>query len=76
MADRERDSALDAVRRSDDEESRREAQRARDGGASVGRGMTSADSTEAPLSAETGEPDDRALGDGDAGGGRGRADGA
>ncbi len=71
MADRnDDDRALDAVRRSDDDESRREARRAREGGASVGRGMTSADSTEAPLSADTGEPDDRALGDRGPGGDR------
>jgi hypothetical protein len=65
MADNENDAdrrALDALRKSESEESHREAQRARDAGASVGSGMTSADSTEAPLHADTGEPDDRALG--------------
>ncbi len=68
MADRDNDErALEALRRSDDERSREEARRAFEGGASVGRGMTSADSTEAPLSAESGEPDERALG-GDGGG--------
>ena len=55
------DRAMDAVRRSDGDESREEARRARASG-TVGQGMSSADSTEAPLSAETGEPDDRALG--------------
>ena len=64
MADQQNDDrALDALRRSDSDESRREAERARDGAVPLGRGMTAADSTEAPLSAETGEADDRALGD-------------
>ena len=69
MADQQDDDrrALDAMRQSDSEESRREAQRARDaGGPPLGRGMTAVDSTEAPLSAETGEADDRALGGRDA----------
>lgn len=55
------DAAMDAVRQSEGEESRGEARRARASG-TIGQGMSSADSTEAPLSAETGEPDDRALG--------------
>ena len=63
------DQRHEAALRGGDEESRREAQRARDAG-TIGRGMTSADSTEAPLSAETGEPDDRALGDRGSGGDR------
>jgi hypothetical protein len=75
MADRNDDDrrARDAMRQSGSEESRREAQRARDGSdVPLGRGMTAADSTEAPLSAETGEADDRALGDGGTGGGNDR----
>ena len=71
MADQDDDRrALEAMRQSDSEESRREAQRARDAaGPPLGRGMTAVDSTEAPLSAETGEADDRALGGPDAQGG-------
>jgi hypothetical protein len=69
MADRQDDDrrVLDAMRQSDSEESRREAQRARDAdGPPLGRGMTAADSTEAPLSTDSGEADDRALGGRDA----------
>ena len=69
MTDRNDDDrrALDAMRQSDSEESRREAERARAGGGPpLGRGMSAADSTEAPLSAESGEADDRALGGRDA----------
>ena len=60
MGERNDDSAMDAVRRSESDESRQEAQRARESG-TIGQGMSSADSTEAPLSAETGELDDRAM---------------
>ena len=69
MADQDSDDrALDALRRADDSEVRRAAQQARESGVTIGRGMTSPDSTEVPLSAETGEPDERALGDRGAGG--------
>jgi hypothetical protein len=59
--DRERDE--DVIRRSEDEDVRREARERRELGETIGRGMTSPDSTEIPLSAETGEPDERARGD-------------
>jgi len=62
MADQERDKDRDAATQGDDATSG--AQTSSREGRTVGRGMTSPDSTQAVLSAETGEPDPRARGDG------------
>jgi hypothetical protein len=65
MTDRDDRRDEDVIRRSEDEDVRREAWERRELGETIGRGMTSPDSTEVPLSAETGEPDERARGDRD-----------
>ena len=63
MTDRNDDRDEDVIDRSEDENVRRQARERRELGETIGRGMTSPDSTEIPLSAETGEPDERARGD-------------
>jgi hypothetical protein len=65
MTDRDDRRDEDVISRSEDEEVRRGARERRELGETIGRGMTSPDSTEIPLSAETGEPDERARGDRD-----------
>jgi hypothetical protein len=65
MTDRDDRRDEDVIRRSEDEDVRREARERRELGETIGRGMTTPDSTEVPLSAETGEPDERARGDRD-----------
>ena len=61
MAERNPERGPDPVPRSGSEESRLEGERALESG-TVGRGLTSADSTEAPLPAEAADSDDRTLG--------------
>jgi hypothetical protein len=63
MTDRNDRRDEDIISRGEDEDVRREARERRELGETIGRGMTSPDSTEIPLSAETGEPDERARGD-------------
>jgi hypothetical protein len=63
MTDRNDRRDEDIISRSEDEDVRREARERRELGETIGRGMTSPDSTEIPLTAETGEPDERARGD-------------
>jgi hypothetical protein len=53
---------------------RSEADRLRESRGTIGRGMTSPDSTEVPLSAETGEPDERTYSKGRGGQERYRSD--
>ena len=74
MADQERDKGRDAASPGAND-NMSAARRARQAGQTIGRGMTSPDSTEAVLSAETGEPDERARGDGGQAGGGNRGDG-
>ena len=54
------DRGLDALRRSEQPDEKRAAREALEEGRTVGEGMTSPDSTQVPLSAETGKPDPRA----------------
>jgi hypothetical protein len=63
MTDRDDKRDEDVISRSEDKDVRRKARERRELGETIGRGMTSPDSTEIPLSAETGEPDERARGD-------------
>ena len=51
----------DLVNRSEDPQVRRESRERLELGETIGTGMHSPDSTQVPLSAETGEPDERAM---------------
>ena len=62
-AERQKGHERDRVDLDSTEESRREAERARASGPPLGEGMRAPDSTQAPLSAETGEPDEAGRGE-------------
>ena len=61
--DRDEQRERDVVNRSEDPQVRREARERLELGETIGSGMHSPDSTQVPLSAETGEPDERAVRD-------------
>jgi hypothetical protein len=61
--DKDEQRERDLVNRSEDPQVRRAARERLERGATIGSGMSSPDSTQGPLSAETGEPDERATGE-------------